>query len=120
MSKRNVFTTITPLPPTIHRKTVIDFFHDHKGMIELNPLVIEKYKIKAPENASADEAACVWYSLTDKVHYLPGGIASGNVSYTACFNDLPTGVQTHCRAPAGVDIRSIWSLRGSLPGNDHN
>ncbi|EGX50784.1 hypothetical protein TWF173_003494 [Orbilia oligospora] len=116
MSKRNVFTTITPLPASLHRKTVIDFFHDHQAMIDLNPLVIERHPIKAPENASADEAACIWYSLTDKVHYLPGGIASGNVSYTACFNDLPNGVQTHCRAPAGVDIRSMWSLRGSLPG----
>ncbi|KAK6509016.1 hypothetical protein TWF481_003782 [Arthrobotrys musiformis] len=116
MSKRNVFTTITPLPASLTRKTVIDFFHDHVAMIDLNPLVIERHPIKAPENASADEAACTWYSLTDKVHYLPGGIASGNVSYTACFNDLPNGTQTHCRAPAGVDIRSMWSLRGSLPG----
>ncbi|KAK6343968.1 hypothetical protein TWF696_007619 [Orbilia brochopaga] len=116
MSKRSVFTTITPLPPTIGRKTVVDFFHNHEAMIDLNPLVIERHPIKAPETASADEATCVWYSLTDKVHYLPGGMASGNVSYTACFNDLPNGLQTHCRAPAGVDIRSIWTLRGSLPG----
>ncbi|KAJ6259939.1 hypothetical protein Dda_5583 [Drechslerella dactyloides] len=116
MTKRNVFTTVTPLPATIGRKTVIDFFHNHEAMIDLNPLVIERHPIKAPETASADEATCVWYSLTDKVHYLPGGIASGNVSYTACFNDLPNGLQTHCRAPAGVDIRSIWTLRGSLPG----
>ncbi|KAF3912147.1 hypothetical protein ABW21_db0206068 [Orbilia brochopaga] len=116
MSKRSVFTTVTPLPPTISRKTVIDFFHNHEAMIDLNPLVIERHRIKVPESASADEASCVWYSLTDKVHYLPGGLAAGNISYTACFNDLPNGVQTHCRAPAGVDIRGIWSLRGSLPG----
>ncbi|KAK6538261.1 hypothetical protein TWF694_011140 [Orbilia ellipsospora] len=116
MSKRNVFTTITPLPPSISRKTVIDFFHNHEAMIDLNPLVIERHPIKAPDDASADEASCIWYSLTDKVHYLPGGIAAGNVNYTACFNDLPNGVQTHCRAPASVDIRSLWSIRGSLPG----
>ncbi|KAF3914642.1 hypothetical protein AA313_de0203056 [Arthrobotrys entomopaga] len=116
MSKRNVFTTITPLPPSISRRTVIDFFHNHEAMIDLNPLVIERHPIKAPDDSSPDEASCIWYSLTDKVHYLPGGIASGNVNYTACFNDLPNGVQTHCRAPASVDIRSLWSIRGSLPG----
>ncbi|EPS39342.1 hypothetical protein H072_6838 [Dactylellina haptotyla CBS 200.50] len=116
MSKRSVFTTITPLPASLTRKTVIDFFHNHEAMIDLNPLVIERHRIKPPETASADEASCIWYSLTDKVSYLPGGKVSSNVSYTACFNDLPNGLQTHCRAPAGVDIRSIWSLRGSLPG----
>ncbi|KAF3916795.1 hypothetical protein ABW20_dc0108473 [Dactylellina cionopaga] len=72
MSKRSLFTTITPLPASLTRQTVIDFFHDHKAMIDLNPLVIERHLTKAPQNASADEATCVWYSLTDKVHYLPG------------------------------------------------
>lgn len=41
---------------------------------------------------------------------------SGQVEYTAAFNDLPNGVQTHCYAPLGTDIRERWSLGGTLPG----
>ncbi len=117
MSKRSVFTTITALPPNVTRDVVLDFFHNHEEMIDLNPLVKERHPIRAPADADADEAArCTWYSLTDAITYLPGGLASGDVSYTCAFHDLPDGLQTHCRAPLGVDIRDRWSLNGSLPG----
>lgn len=52
----------------------------------------------------------------DKVNYLPGGLASSSVSYHACFNDLPDGLQTHVYAPLGLDIRAKWTVGGSLPG----
>lgn len=48
--------------------------------------------------------------------YLPGGLASGSVSYHACFHDLPDGLQTHVYAPLGLDIRAKWSVGGNMPG----
>lgn len=116
MSKRTVFTTVSPLPAGISREVVLDFLHNHVEMIDLNPLVTERHPITPPMNVSADEKDCIWYSLTDKIEYLPGGKVSGDISYTCAFHDLSNGIQTHCRAPLGVDIREKWTLCGSLPG----
>lgn len=116
MSKRSVFTTISPLPAGISREVVVDFLQNHVEMIDLNPLVKERHPINPPPEAPDDEIDCVWYSLTDRITYLPGGLASGDVSYTCAFHDLPTGIQTHCRAPLNVDIRDKWTLNGTLPG----
>lgn len=115
MSKRTVFTTITALPAGITRETVIETLHSHVEMIDLNPLVEERHPIKAPAKASPEEFHCIWYSLTDKVSYLPGGLISGKVTYQACFHDLVNGLQTHCYAPMGLDIKGKWSLGGTLP-----
>lgn len=91
--------------------------HNHDEMIELNPLVIEHHPIKTPRDAPADEFLdCAWQELTDKIHYLPGGMVKGKVSYKACFHDTPYGLQTHIYAPMGLDIREKWSIGGSLPG----
>lgn len=116
MTKRTVFSTISPLPAGVSREVVLDFLHNHTEMIDLNPLVIERHFINPPKNVEPDEKNCVWYSMTDKIDYLPGGKVSGDVSYTCAFHDLPNGIQTHCRAPLGVDIREKWTLNGSLPG----
>ena len=116
MSKRTVFTTLTALPAGITRESVIDALYDHVGMIDLNPLVEERHPIKPPATASAEEYHCKWYSLTDKVQYLPGGMYSGRVTYSACFHDLPTGIQTHIFAPLGLNIKGKWTVGGSLPG----
>lgn len=117
MGKRTLFTNITPLPSSVTREVAIAMLHDHNEMIELNPMVIEHHPIKAPRDASADEFLdCAWQELTDKVHYLPGGLVKGKVSYKACFHDLPSGLQTHIYAPTGLDIREKWSICGTLPG----
>jgi hypothetical protein len=116
MSKRSTFTTISPLPPSISRELALRFVHSHVEMIDLNPLVKERHRIQAPDSAPEDEKQCTWWSLTDKIEYLPGGLATGDVSYTCCFFDLPNGVQTHCYAPMGTDIRSRWTVNGTLPG----
>ncbi|KAK1729507.1 uncharacterized protein BDZ83DRAFT_568226 [Colletotrichum acutatum] len=116
MSKRTTFTTISPLPPGITRDAVLDFLHNHLEMIDLNPLIKERHLIPPPPNTPPEEHACAWYSLTDEISYLPGGLATGNVSYTCCFHDLPTGLQTHCYAPMGLEIRDKWTVAGSLPG----
>jgi hypothetical protein len=85
-------------------------------MINLNPLVEDRRPIKAPAEATSEEFHCTWYQLTDKISYLPGGLMSGKVSYNACFHDLPNGLQTHCYAPMGLNIRGKWTLGGTLPG----
>jgi hypothetical protein len=116
MSKTSVFTTITPLPAGVTRKSVIDTYHNHEEMIDLNPLVIDRFRCKPPANATAEEFHAIWYTIKDKVSYLPGGLATGSVSYNACFHDLPEGLQTHVYAPLGLDIKAKWSVGGSLPG----
>lgn len=117
MSKRTTFTTITPLPAGVSRQTVLDFLHNHLEMIDLNPLIKERHPISAPAHAPADERNCAWYSLTDEINYMPGlAAASSDVSYTCAFHDLPVGLQTHCYAPMGLDIRDRWSVGGTLPG----
>ncbi|KAF5861092.1 hypothetical protein ETB97_000603 [Aspergillus alliaceus] len=116
MYKRSVFTNITPLPSYITRETVVDALHNHSEMIELNPLVIRHQPCRPPPFAPADEFHCTWYELTDRISYLPGGLIQGNVSYAACFHDLPRGLQTHVYAPTGLDIREKWSVCGNMPG----
>lgn len=116
MSKRTLFTTITPLPATVTREIAIDMLHSHTEMIELNPLVERYLPTKPPKDAPPDEFHCIWYKLTDRIEYLPGGVVSGNVSYNACFHDLPWGLQTHVYAPLGLDIKNRWSVGGNMPG----
>ncbi|KAF2688595.1 hypothetical protein K458DRAFT_475320 [Lentithecium fluviatile CBS 122367] len=116
MSKTSVFTSITPLPAGITRQSVLETYHNHTEMIELNPLVVERFRCKPPSYAPAEEFYSTWYTIKDKVSYLPGGLATGSVSYHACFHDLPEGLQTHVYAPLGLDIRAKWSVGGSLPG----
>lgn len=114
MSKRSIFTTITPLPSHVTRETVIETLHSHTEMIDLNPLVIERHAIKPPGKATAEEYHCQWYAITDRISYFPG--IKGKVTYNACFHDLAIGLQTHVYAPAGLDIKEKWSVGGTLPG----
>ncbi|KAF2491489.1 hypothetical protein BU16DRAFT_529991 [Lophium mytilinum] len=117
MSKTSTFTTITPLPSIITREAVLSTYHDHIAMIELNPLVVERFKCKAPAYATAEEFHATWYTIKDKIQYIPGtSLANGSVSYHACFHDLPDALQTHVYAPLGLDIKAKWSVGGSLPG----
>jgi len=116
MSKRTLFTTVTPLPAGITRETVLETLHNHTEMIDLNPLVTERHPIKPPKEATPEEINCAWYQVTDKVNYLPGGLYSGNVTFKSCFHDLPNGLQSHIHAPAGLEMKGRWTLGGSLPG----
>lgn len=116
MSKRTVFTTITPLPPGVTRHHVLSTLHNHVEMIDLNPLVIDRHPMKPPPKATPEEFHCVWYLVTDRVPLLPGNLANSKISYPACFHDLANGIQTHIYAPMGLEIRGKWTLGGSLPG----
>lgn len=108
------FTTITPLPAGVSRETVLDTFHDHLEMIDLNPAHDSRERIPSPAEATAEEYHCVWYQITDKISYFPG--YKGKVSFKACFHDLTMGMQTHCYAPMGLDIKQKWTLGGNAPG----
>ena len=114
MSKKTHFTTVTPLPAGITRETVLTTLHAHTEMIDLNPLVTERHPIRPPPAASAEEAHCQWYSISDKISYLPG--VHGSLTFMGCFHDLPDGLQTHILAPMGLDMKGRWTLGGSLPG----
>ncbi|CAA9963623.1 hypothetical protein CFE70_007736 [Pyrenophora teres f. teres 0-1] len=116
MPKTAVFTTITPLPAGITRKSVLDMYHDHLAMIDLNPLVVERFMCKPPAYAPTDEYWAKWYTVKDKVSYLPGGLATGSVSYHACFTDTADGLSTHVYAPLGLNIQGKWTVGGRLPG----
>lgn len=116
MSKRTTFTSITPLPKHVTRSAAVSWLHNHVQMIRLNPLVIRLQETTPPPNASADEYNCAWYEITDEISYLPGGLYKGEVTYKACFNDLPNGIQTHTFAPAGLDLRGKWTVGGNEPG----
>lgn len=94
----------------------METLHNHFEMIDLNPLVTHRERIEAPSFAGAEELQALWYSITDKVSYLPGGLMSGNVTYHGCFNNLPDGLQTHVFAPLGLEIKGRWTLGGNMPG----
>lgn len=116
MSKRTYFTTVTSLPAGITRETVLNTLHSHTEMIDLNPLVTERHPIRPPPVATPEEAHCQWYSITDKIAYLPAGLYSGSLTFLGCFHDLDDGLQTRIVAPMGLDMRGRWTLGGSLPG----
>lgn len=116
MFKHTLFTSITPLPKDVTRKAAVAWLHNHVQMIRLNPLVLRLQETTPPSNAAADEFDCAWYEITDEISYLPGGLYKGEVTYKACFNDLPNGIQTHTFAPAGLDLRGKWTVCGNEPG----
>jgi len=86
-------------------------------MIDLNPLVIYRAPCKPPRFAPSDEYFSTWYTLKDKIQYIPGSDKmAGDVTYNACFHDLPLGLQTHVYAPMGLEIRNKWTLGESKAG----
>jgi hypothetical protein len=67
MPKTATFTTVTPLPAGITRKSVMDMYQDHLAMIDLNPLVVERYKCRPPSYAVADEYFAAWYTIKGRI-----------------------------------------------------
>lgn len=118
MPKKVAYTNITPIPSHIPRQLAIDVLHSHGEIIELNPLVLGHHPIKAPRDAPADEFFSVWHEITQRIQYIPGTgkLGSGKISFKGVFHDMPWGLQTHIYAPAGVDLRNKWQIRGNQPG----
>jgi hypothetical protein len=118
MPKKVAYTNITPIPRYVPRQLAIDMLHSHGEIIELNPLVLEHHPIKAPRDAPADEFFSVWHEITERIQYIPGAgrLGSGKISFKGVFHDMPWGLQTHIYAPAGVDLRNKWQIKGNQPG----
>ncbi|CBX91000.1 hypothetical protein IAQ61_002464 [Plenodomus lingam] len=118
MRKRTSYVNITPIPSFIPRQLAIDFLHSHGEIIELNPLVTGHTPIKAPRDAPADEFYSTWYEISQRIQYIPGigKMGSGAIKFRGVFHDLPFGLQTHTYAPANVDLRNKWEIRGNQPG----
>ncbi|KAJ6101776.1 hypothetical protein N7486_004203 [Penicillium sp. IBT 16267x] len=114
MTTRSIFTTTTPLPPCVKLETVIELLHSHMEMIKLNPSVTNFQRCKPPMNAPADEHDFSWYEITEKVPYLPCNLLSRDVTFKACFYNLPMGLQTHVYAPMGLDIREMWTVKDNM------
>ncbi|KAG5915618.1 hypothetical protein E4U42_007968 [Claviceps africana] len=105
MQKPTLLTITTPLPPGVSRDAAIDLLHDHESIIDLNPLVRARRRIPPPPHAPDEERGRAWYSVTDKLALVPGGL-----TYTCSFETLPRGLRTHAYAALGVDTRSAWSV----------
>ena len=43
-------------------------------------------------------------------------MGSGKINFKGVFHDMPWGLQTHIYAPAGVETRNKWQIRGNQPG----
>ncbi|KAI8159046.1 hypothetical protein K4K49_003715 [Colletotrichum sp. SAR 10_70] len=118
LRKKEVYTTITPIPGFIPRQLAIDILHSHSEVITLNPLVLDHKPIKAPRDAAADEYYSTWYEITERVQFIPGigKMGSGKISFNGCFHDMPWGLQTHTYAPMNIDIRIKYRIDGNQPG----
>lgn len=118
LRKKEVFTTITPIPGYIPRQLAIDILHSHSEVITLNPLVLDHKPIPAPRSAAADEFYSTWYEIIERIQYVPGmgRMGSGKISFNGCFHDTAWGLQTHIYAPMNVDLRNAYRIAGNQPG----
>jgi hypothetical protein len=119
MPKTAVFTTITPLPAGITRKSVLDMYRDHLAMIDLNPLVVERFKCRPPSYAPTDEYWSMWYTIKGTTLLCPPSIRS---MLTSCRQGLISTwrpgdrvciisrlLQRHGRGSSNTRIRASWS-----------
>lgn len=67
MRRKEVYTTVTPIPSAIPRQLGLDLLHSHGEIITLNPLVLEHHPIAAPRDAMADEFYATWYEITERI-----------------------------------------------------
>lgn len=116
--KKEVYTTITPIPGYIPRQLAIDILHSHSEVITLNPLVLDHKPIPAPRYAAADEFYATWYEIIERIQYVPGmgRMGSGKINFNGCFHDTTWGLQTHIYAPMNVDLRNAYRIGGNQPG----
>ncbi|KAK1993749.1 hypothetical protein LX36DRAFT_661202 [Colletotrichum falcatum] len=118
LRKKEVYTTVTPIPGFIPRQLAIDILHSHSEVITLNPLVLDHKPIKAPRDAASDEYYSTWYEISQRIQYIPGigKMGSGKIAFNGCFHDMPWGLQTHTYAPMNIDIRIKYRIDGNQPG----
>ncbi|KAL4973090.1 hypothetical protein BDW66DRAFT_143005 [Aspergillus desertorum] len=112
LRKKEVYTTTTPIPPSVPRQLAIDILHSHSEIITLSPLVLSHHPVKAPQDAPAEEYYLTWYEITERVQYVPGigKMGSGKISFKGCFRDEAWGLVTHVYAPLGIDLRNRYRI----------
>lgn len=90
LKKKEVYTTVTPIPGFIPRQLAVDILHSHSEVITLNPLVLSHKAIPAPRDAAADEYYSTWYEVTERVQLIPGlsKLGSSKINFKVCFHDL--------------------------------
>ncbi|KAL4816708.1 hypothetical protein BDW67DRAFT_161397 [Aspergillus spinulosporus] len=112
LRKKEAYTSITPIPPSVPRQLAIDILHSHSEIITLSPLVLSHQPVKAPRNAPAEEYYLTWYEITERVQYVPGmgKLGSGKISFKGCFHDEAWGLVTHVYAPLGIDLRHRYRV----------
>jgi hypothetical protein len=113
--KLTTITHTSPLPLGITPQVVIDFLRGHEEIIDLSPLVTERHPIPTPPHVSPEEQHYTWWSITERITYLPGDIASGEYTHTAGFLNLSNGMICHAIAPLGTHVRDHWTLQGVDP-----
>lgn len=101
------------LPRNVTRQAVVEFLHSHEDIIDLSPLVKERHPIKAPVSPpphmqQLDHAS--WWSITDRISYLPGHLLNGQYTYTGAFLNQATGLEAYIDAPAGTTLKDVWSV----------
>ncbi|KAK7985350.1 hypothetical protein PG996_005409 [Apiospora saccharicola] len=101
------------LPRNVTRQAVIEFLHSHEDIIDLSPLVKERHPIKAPASPpphmqQLDHAS--WWSITDRISYLPGHLLNGQYTYKGAFLNKSTGLEAYIDAPAGTTLKDVWSV----------
>jgi hypothetical protein len=48
----------------------MEMYEDHMAMIDLNPLVVERFRCRPPSYAPSDEYFATWYTIKGN-HYRP-------------------------------------------------
>lgn len=116
LRKKEIYTTTTPIPPSVPRQLALHILHSHSEIITLNPLVLGHHPVKAPRSAPADEFYSTWYEITQRVQYVPGmgRVGSGKISFKGCFHDEDWGLTTHVYAPLGIDLRNRYRVEYCL------
>lgn len=101
------------LPRNVTRQAVIEFLHSHEDIIDLSPLVKERHPIKAPASPPPHMQQlghASWWSITDRISYLPGHLLNGQYTYTGAFLNKSTGLEAYIDAPAGTTLKDVWTV----------
>jgi hypothetical protein len=112
----------TPLP-TRDLNAALSILRDHIAFIKTSPVVVEASKASqqstpfplpdegpfTPAPETSPTAQWQTYDITDEIPRL-GGLWIQRVEYQASMLDVPRGMKTAVRAPAGVEISADWTI----------
>ncbi|KAI9728073.1 MAG: hypothetical protein M1834_007789 [Cirrosporium novae-zelandiae] len=99
------------LPPGTKASSVLAILHNHGKVFTINDYV-KTYQLLDPSsplrgNAPSDVPV---YEIVEDIPYLPYGLWMGTVRYIVQMHNLPDGLHTIVRAPAGVATNNTWKI----------